>query len=134
MGHRGGGGRSKEDWEEQKRSGGEPGKSLSDPQEPQLPPAAAAALRVQKSRPGEKLQGPAKEKKRNRVGTPTLPTLQVVSQPLVTSLSLIFLSPGSISSQGPGSHFFPRTCGCSRRGSGVPQGWSIRVEHLEARR
>lgn len=134
MGHRGGGGRSRQGWGEQKRSGGELGRNLSDPQEPQLPPAAAAALRGQRSRPGEKLRGPAKEKERNRLGTPILPTLQVLSQPLVTSLSPIFPSPGSISSHSSGSHFFPRTCGCSRRGSGVPQGWSIRVEHLEERR
>lgn len=71
MGHRGGAGRSRQGWEEQKRSGGEPGKNLSDPQEPQLPPAAAAALRGQRSRLGERLQAPAKERERNRLGTPT---------------------------------------------------------------
>lgn len=59
-------------------SGGEPGMSLSDLQGPQLPPAAAAALRGQKSRPGRRLQGPAKDRERSVLGISLLPTLQVL--------------------------------------------------------
>lgn len=47
---------------------------------------------------------------------------------------LLFPSGELRPSQGSGPHYFPRTCGCSRRGSGVAQGWRIRVEHLETRR
>jgi hypothetical protein len=49
-------------------SGGEPGMSLSDLQGPQLPPAAAAAPRGQMSRPGRRLQGPAKDRERSTLG------------------------------------------------------------------
>lgn len=115
-------------------SGVGPGKNLSDLQGPQLPPAAAAAPRGQMSRPGRRLQGPAKDRERSTLGTSLLSTLQVLLSfnPCV-SLLQIQLPPrllDATSSPAPGCHFFPKTCGCSRRESGVPQDWSIRVEHL----
>ena len=60
MGHKDGAGRSRQGWQGQE-SGGEPEMNLSVPQEPQLPPAAAAALMRQRSRSGERVRGPAKE-------------------------------------------------------------------------
>lgn len=59
-------------------SGVGPGKNLSDLQGPQLPPAAAAAPRGQMSRPGRRLQGPAKDRERSTLGTSLLSTLQVL--------------------------------------------------------
>lgn len=134
MGHRGGVGRSRQGWGVQKGPGGKPGMNLSDPQGPRLPPAATAALRRSMSRLGETLQGPAKERDRSRLGSPTSAHPASVPLPPGSFSPLFFPSPGSTSSLGPGCHFFPRTCGCSRRESGVPQDWNIRVEHLETRR
>lgn len=106
-------------------SGGEPGMNLSDLQGPQLPPAAAAAQRGQMSRPDRRLQGPARDKERSTLGTHFPPVCRYFLY------SPSFPSTDSTSSQAPGCYFFPKTCGCSRRESGVPQDWSIRVEHLE---
>lgn len=119
MGHRGGAERSRRGLGGQMGSGGEPGMNLSDLQGPQLPLAVTAALRGQMSRPGKRFQGPAKE-----WGVadwePSLPHSPLLSP-----------SASPASSQAHGGHFFPKTCGCSRRESGAPQDWSIRVEHLE---
>lgn len=83
VGHRGAAERSRQGWGGQKGSGGEPGMNLSDPQGPQLLPAAAAALRGQMSRPGKRLQGPAKKRERSRLGTPTSAHPTDVPLPLV---------------------------------------------------
>lgn len=124
--HRGGAERSRQGLGGQTGSGGEPGMNLSDLQGPQLPLAATGALRGQMSRPGKRLQGPAEEGGRGRLGTLTF--MHPASAPFSP---LLVPSADSTSSQALGGHFFPKTCGCSRRESGVPQDWSIRVEHLE---
>lgn len=71
MGHRGGAERSRQGLGGWMGLGGEPGMNLSDLLGPQLPLAEAAAPRGQMSRPGKRPQGPAKERERNRLGTPT---------------------------------------------------------------
>lgn len=90
------------------------------------PTRASAASRCSCRSEGAEVQarreaaGACNRKGEKQTGNPHFCPPSKYSQPLVTSLSLMFPPPGSTSSQGPGSYVFPRTCGCSRRGSGVP--------------
>lgn len=130
MGHKDGAGRSRQGWQGQE-SGGEPERIFQSHSRASAASRCSCRLMRQRSRSGERVRGlQRRDADWESLLLPTLCEAPVPGYFIIpySSLPKLNFLPGS---------WIPllfRTCGCSRRGSGVPQGWSIRVEHLEIRR